>query len=92
MTGFFAKNHSWSIIQQNLATTLIDLGHKVDIFSTNGLKFFPNHLKNNVIDYVEESVDGSELLKKYLELNKSNFNVPKRMPFLNNFLYLSLLL
>lgn len=52
--GFAAKNHSWSIIAQNICRQLISLGHDVHIFSTNGLQFFPNDLKSNLIGYTQE--------------------------------------
>jgi len=52
--GFASKNHSWSLVAQNISRSLIKLGHQVDIFSTNGIKYFPEDLKNNLIGYVEE--------------------------------------
>ena len=52
--GFAGKNHSWSITAQNICRSLIKFGHEVHIFSTNGMKYFPEDLKNNLIGYVEE--------------------------------------
>lgn len=53
--GFFSRNHSWSIVQQNLARQFIKRGFDVDIFSTNGLQFFPDDLKPYLKGYVEEN-------------------------------------
>ena len=44
-TGFLGKNHSWSIVAQNLSREFIRLGHRVDLFSTNGTTHFPTDLK-----------------------------------------------
>jgi glycosyltransferase involved in cell wall biosynthesis len=43
--GFLGKNHSWSIVAQNLSRELIKLGHHVDLFTTNGTLYFPDDLK-----------------------------------------------
>lgn len=43
--GFLGKNHSWSIVAQNLSREFIKMGHKVDLFSTNGIEHFPEDLK-----------------------------------------------
>lgn len=43
--GFAGDNHSWAIIAQNISRGFIELGHSVDIFSTNGNKYFPEDLK-----------------------------------------------
>ena len=55
--GFASRNHSWSLVAQNICRSLIKFGHQVDIFSTNGIKYFPQDLKNNLIGYTEESVN-----------------------------------
>lgn len=52
--GFSAGNHSWSQVAQNISRSLIQLGHQVDIFSTNGIEHFPEDLKNNLIGYGDE--------------------------------------
>lgn len=49
--GFAAQNHSWSTVAQNICRSLIELGHSVDIFSTNGVNYFPDDLKKNLIGY-----------------------------------------
>lgn len=53
--GFAATNHSWSHVAQNISRSLIKAGHDVDIFSTNGVEFFPKDLRSNLIGYVEEN-------------------------------------
>lgn len=73
--GFLAKNMSWSIVAQNISRELIKLGHHVDLFSTNGLEYFPEDLKNNLKGFVEErtiiddsnyvELIGSKLEKQY---------------------------
>lgn len=50
---FLSQNHSWSICGQNIARVLIKLGHNVDLFSTNGITYFPEDLKNNLIGYID---------------------------------------
>jgi glycosyltransferase involved in cell wall biosynthesis len=50
-----AKNHSWSHIQQNLARQFIKKGFNVDLFSTNGLQYFPEDLKPYLKGYIEEN-------------------------------------
>lgn len=43
--GFLGRNHSWSIVAQNISRELIKLGHQVDLFSTNGDQHFPEDLR-----------------------------------------------
>ena len=52
---FAAKNHSWAFVGQNIARGLIQANHSIDIFSTNGIQYFPNDLKSNLIGYTEEN-------------------------------------
>lgn len=52
--GFAAANHSWSFVAQNICRSLIKKGHKVHIYSTNGINHFPEDLKTNLIGYVDE--------------------------------------
>lgn len=54
--GFLAKNHSWSIVAQNLSREFIRMGHHVDLFSTNGDSHFPADLKPHLKGFVEQSV------------------------------------
>ena len=56
--GFLSKNHSWSIVAQNISRELIKLGHQVDLFSTNGLDHFPEDLKPYLKGYL---VDGQQI-------------------------------
>lgn len=53
--GFLGKNHSWSIVAQNLSREFIKMGHKVDLFSTNGTDHFPEDLKANLKGYFTET-------------------------------------
>ena len=52
--GFLGKNHSWSIVAQNLSREFIRMGHNVDLFSTNGVKHFPEDLKPYLKGQLEE--------------------------------------
>lgn len=54
--GFLAKNHSWSIVAQNISRELIKLGHDVDLFSTNGTQYFPEDLKPHLKGFLEEGL------------------------------------
>lgn len=53
--GFLGKNHSWSIVAQNLSREFIRMGHKVDLFSTNGLDHFPEDLKPYLRGAIDET-------------------------------------
>lgn len=57
--GFLAKNHSWSIVAQNISRELIKLGHDVDLFSTNGTQYFPADLKPYLKGFMEEGTEVS---------------------------------
>lgn len=52
--GFLSKNHSWSIVAQNISRELIRLGHRVDLFSTNGEQYFPADLKPYLKGFISE--------------------------------------
>ncbi len=52
---FLGKNHSWSVFGWGIANALIQQGHDVDIFSTDGIKHLPNNLKANLIGYTDEN-------------------------------------
>lgn len=45
---FLGKNHSWSIVGQNIARSLLKQGHEVHLNSTNGYEHFPKDLVSNV--------------------------------------------
>lgn len=51
--GFLGKNHSWSIVGQNICRELIHQGHQVDMFSTNGDQFFPEDLRTNLRAHID---------------------------------------
>lgn len=53
--GFLGKNHSWSIVAQNISRELVKLGHKVDLFSTNGDQHFPEDLRPYLKGFIEEN-------------------------------------
>lgn len=52
--GFLGKNHSWSIVGQNLSREFIRMGHQVDLFSTNGIDYFPEDLKPNLKGFMQQ--------------------------------------
>lgn len=52
---FLGKNHSWSVVGWGIATALINQGHEVHLFSTDGVTHLPHHLLPNLIGYVEEN-------------------------------------
>jgi glycosyltransferase involved in cell wall biosynthesis len=52
---FLGKNHSWSVCGWGIATAAKQLGHEVDLFSTDGIKHLPSHLEENLIGYTEEN-------------------------------------
>jgi glycosyltransferase involved in cell wall biosynthesis len=52
---FLGKNHSWSVIGWNLATSLINKGHQVHLFSTDGIIHLPDHLRPYLLGYWEEN-------------------------------------
>jgi len=52
--GFLGKNHSWSIVGQNISRELIKMGHEVDLFSTNGDLYFPDDLRPFLKGTLEE--------------------------------------
>lgn len=52
---FLGKNHSWSVCGWGWAKSLIDLGHEVHLFSTDGIERLPKQLKTNLIGYTEEN-------------------------------------
>ncbi len=79
--GFASKCHSWSIIAQNISRQLIKAGHQVDIFSTNGIEFFPEDLKPNLIGYVEENIPN----KIYGRIPDKNYDCQLSYTAMKNF-------
>jgi glycosyltransferase involved in cell wall biosynthesis len=82
---FLSRNHSWSIVGQNIARTLIQKGHDVQLFSTNGLQYFPEDLKPNLIGYMDG--DNNQV---YGKLPENDFNCQISYTAMRNFVqYLS---
>jgi glycosyltransferase involved in cell wall biosynthesis len=52
---FLGKNHSWSCCGWGWARALKNLGHEVTLFSTDGIKYLPADLKENLIGFTEEN-------------------------------------
>jgi glycosyltransferase involved in cell wall biosynthesis len=52
---FLGKNHSWAVCGWGWARALKQLGHQVELFSTDGIKHLPPSLKENLIGYTEEN-------------------------------------
>lgn len=77
--GFYGLNHSWSVVSQNISRSLINLGHSLDVFSTNGIDKIPNDLIKNVIGYVEND---SKLIGNTL---KDNYDVSLSYTAMKNF-------
>lgn len=48
---FYGKNHSWAIVGRNIMRSLKKMGHEVNLFSTDGIKHFPEDLKPNLCAY-----------------------------------------
>lgn len=55
--GFLGSNHSWSFVNQNIATSLIKKGHDVHLKSTNGYLYFPEDLKKNIRENLDKEYD-----------------------------------
>lgn len=54
---FLGENHSWSIVGQSLARSLIKKNHDVHLKSTNGYKHFPKDLEPYVRPELESNYD-----------------------------------
>jgi len=52
---FLGENHSWSVCGWGIANALLDKGHQVDLFSTDGIKNLPLSLKSSLIGYIDEN-------------------------------------
>lgn len=55
--GFCGTNHSWSLVHQNIARSLIKKGHDVHLNSTNGYEYFPEDLLSYVRPILDEEYD-----------------------------------
>src|SRR5271154_3136568 len=69
--GYLGKNHSWSIVAQNLSRELIALGHEVDLFSTNGNSYFPVDLEPYLKGFIteEQLINSSEVQQQFFKLD-----------------------
>lgn len=65
--GYLARNHSWSIVGQNICRQLIKKGHQVDMFSTNEDQYFPDDLRPYLKGFVTEDKNKIDFAK-YQEL------------------------
>ena len=81
--GFLGKNHSWSIVAQNISRSLIKQGHEIHLFSTNGISNFPLDLKNNLIGYVNEN----DPIKLYGKEPDKNYDAQFSYTSMKNFQY-----
>jgi glycosyltransferase involved in cell wall biosynthesis len=70
--GFLAKNHSWSIVAQNISRELIKMGHQVDLFSTNGVQHFPEDLKPYLKGFFDEATKITD--ENYIDLIASKLD------------------
>lgn len=52
---FLGKRHSWAVFGWGIADALIAQGHEVHLFSTDGTTHLPEHLKTNLVGYIEEN-------------------------------------
>jgi len=77
---FLSSNHSWSIVGQNIARSLIKKGHDVELFSTNGIKHFPEDLRSNLIGYCDEKQIFGESPKDLYDMQIS-YTAFKNFPF-----------
>lgn len=78
---FLGKNHSWSVCGWGIAKSLINNGHDVHLFSTDGVTHLPNDLKCNLVGYVEENIPG----KIYGRLPDSNYDCQISYTAMKNF-------
>lgn len=52
---FLGKNHSWSVCGWGIARGLLQTGHEVDLFSTDGIQHLPTDLKSFLVGHTEEN-------------------------------------
>lgn len=85
--GFLAKNHSWSIVAQNLSREFIRMGHQVDLFSTNGTTHFPDDLMPNLRGSTteEEGVTIEEYHEKIASKLDATYDMQMSYTALRNF-------
>lgn len=85
--GFLGKNHSWSIVAQNISRELVKLGHQVDLFSTNGDQYFPEDLRPYLKGIISEGVqiDASNYIELVASKLDSNYDMQLSYTALRNF-------
>ena len=85
--GYLAKNHSWSIVAQNLSRTFIKMGHHVDLFSTNGTTHFPDDLQPYLKGFVEDGAPVPQETYEKLVASKLERNYDMQLSYtaLKNF-------
>jgi glycosyltransferase involved in cell wall biosynthesis len=84
--GYLGKNHSWSIVAQNLSRELIAMGHEVDLFSTNGNSYFPVDLEPNLVGFITEGqlLNSSEVRQQFFKL-QATYDMQLSYTALRNF-------
>lgn len=85
--GFLGKNHSWSIVAQNLSREFIRLGHQVDLFSTNGVEHFPEDLKPYLKGHIlqEDKLEPEEVISLISSKLDSTYDMQMSYTALLNF-------
>ncbi len=85
--GFLGKNHSWSIVGQNISRELIKLGHDVDLFSTNGDLHFPDDLRPYLKGMLEEGqlVDSQNFIELIAGRLQATYDMQLSYTALRNF-------
>jgi glycosyltransferase involved in cell wall biosynthesis len=66
--GFLGKSHSWSEVAKGISRSIKNQGHEIDLFSTNGIIYLPEDLKQNIKGYTlenETDIVGSKLDTNY---------------------------
>jgi hypothetical protein len=53
LTQFLGANHSWAVVGWGISEALVELGHEIHLFSTDGIKHLPEKLKPYLIGYTE---------------------------------------
>lgn len=54
---FLGANHSWSVVGQNIARSLLKKGHEVHLNSTNGYEYFPADLTHLIKTDLDKNYD-----------------------------------
>jgi glycosyltransferase involved in cell wall biosynthesis len=54
---FLGNNHSWQVVGNNIARALLRTEYRVDLKSTNGYEYFPEDLKPNINENLDNDYD-----------------------------------